>query len=712
MMYQFRLFIARVLVFILLIIQDSNFLLSLAMRQSQDFVSCQPECSPLSRMDEGRNLDKYCDDCCTYNYRALNRLYVNESCEINSTSYFLSNMSHDSNFEVKHRHSCLTSIPGNICNFPRIQHLDLRHNKITQLPKLSCVRELVILRLSNNQIQVLRAGIFDGLTKLRQVYLSRNRIHTIEMGVFHDELKELNVINLRENDLTEVDVVWLLGMTHMICLADVRTNKITKLTNKSNFTMDPSKKYGPSRIYLHNNELRILDTQMLDAIGNPLASLLSNLLYWRLTLIRNPWHCDCRIHPVAKLYSGTALRTLMAAVNGTSNDFICNTPPNLRGQCGLLHQNLSDFVCNITDFCPSGCLCQEQPEADRMVINCQNAGLAEMPKRLPFHEKLFLNFQNNSIGILPELPYMVRIVHLDISDNNLTNISSELASSADKLKYLNLANNRLKYLPETIQKLLPTEIDLSNNMLICSCDTLWLNDWFESKPHIKNRSNITCSTANGDQKITIDNLQPDEFNCRGSNSETIRIVLGIFSSLAILLTIGIIRFRFEIMASYHIYILPKMKLKWTPEVPENELEQHDIFVLVNDEHAPDRLWVIENLIPYFDQNFIKSYISFRDGIIGEVTADANITNIHNSRTVLAVISKSLLDDRLKRFELKESYCHKIKQGNGQLVLIKREEFDPALVNNRHIQAMFRLKQFINADDVELTKKISLQIDRV
>ncbi|KAK6177643.1 hypothetical protein SNE40_015703 [Patella caerulea] len=708
-MYRFRLFIARV--FILVIVQNNNFLLFLVMGQSQDFVVCQ-ECRPLSRRDEAANPDKFCNDCCKFNFSVLNRLYVIESCKINSTSYFYSFMPDDSNFKVIHQHGCLTSIPENICNFPRLQYLDLENNTITQLPNLSCLRELVILDLKGNQIQVLKAGIFDGLNQLRNIYLSRNRIHTIEMGVFHDGLKKIKRVSLRRNNLTEAEVVWALGITHIFCYFDVRYNKITKLTNKSNFTMDPSKRYGPGAIFLNNNKLKILDTQMLDAIGNPLASLVSNFLYWTITWGDNPWHCDCRIHPIATLHSVTAIRTLWALPDFEISDFVCNTPPNLKGQRGLIHQNLSDFVCNITDFCPSGCLCQEQPEADRMVINCQNAGLAEMPKRLPFHEKLFLNFQNNSIGILPELPYIGRIVHLDISNNNLTNISTAFASSADKLKYLNLANNRLKYLPETIQKLLPTEIDLSNNILICSCDTLWLNDWFESKPHIKNRSNITCSTANGDQRIIIDNLQPYEFNCRVSNSVTISIVLGIFGFLAILLIIGIIYFRFEIMASYHIYILPKMKLKWTPEVPENELEQHDIFVLVNDEHAPDRLWVIENLIPYFDRNFIKSYISFRDGIIGEVTAHANITNIHNSRTVLAVISKSLLDDPLKGFELNEAYYDKIKQGNGQLVLIKREEFNPALVNNGHIQAMFRLKQFINADDVDLTEKISLWIDRV
>ncbi|KAK6195526.1 hypothetical protein SNE40_000937 [Patella caerulea] len=637
-----------------------------------------------------------------------------DACEINSTSYFFSSMSADSNFKVTHQHSCLSSIPENICNFPRIQYLDLKNNTIRELPKLSCLRQLVSLDLRNNQIQVLKAGVFDAMNKLRIIQLSGNKIHTIEMGVFHPGLKKIKVVSLRHNNLTEADVVWVLSITHIFCYFDLSHNKITKLTNKSNFTMDQSKRYGPGAIYLQNNKLKILDTQMLGAISNSLASMISKIVYWTINGQDNPWHCDCQMHPLAALYPVKEVRKMDTALNtmGAFHDtLICHTPPNFKGKHGMLHQNLSDFVCNITDSCPSRCLCQEQPEPDRMVINCQNTGLAEMPTLLPFHAKLFLNFQKNSIGILPELPYISRIVHLDISNNNLTNISSEFFSSANKLKYLKLANNRLKYLPKTIQSLLSTEIDLSNNMLICSCDSLWFKIWFESKPNIKNRSNITCSIVNGDQRIAIENLQPDDLNCQSSNSVTISIMLGIFSFLVILFIIGIIYFRFEVMALYHIYILSKIQLKWTPKVHENKLKHYDIFVLVNDEHAPDRLWVIQNLIPYFDKNFIKSYISFRDGIIGEVTADANITNIHNSHTVLAVISKSLLDDPLKEFELNESYCHKLKHGNGQLVLIKREEFCPACVKNGHIQAMFRLKQFINADDVNLTEKISSEIDK-
>ncbi|XP_050401810.1 protein toll-like [Patella vulgata] len=680
------------------------------MGQSQEFVVCQKEkCQPKSRYEEAANLWQYCAGCCKYNRSILNNLNISQSCEINSTSYFVSSLSNDANFLVSHRHDCLPSIPDNICGFPRIQYLDLDNNTITELPKLSCLRQLVHLDLGRNQIHVLKAGIFDGLNKLRYIDLSRNKIHTIEMGVFHPGLTKIIRVDLYDNNLIEADVVWVLGITHIFCYFDLSYNKITKITNKSNFTMDPSKTYGPGTISLQNNKMRILDTKMLTAIRPPFQSLVSTLLTWRFNMDNNPWHCDCHLYPMAALYS--VVGKLRDALTDVLFDITCNTPPNLKGKLAFIHKKLSDFVCNVTDSCPSACLCQEQPDADRMVINCQNAGLSEMPKRLPFHENLFLNFQNNSIEVLPRRPYMDRIIHLDMSNNKLTKIVPEVfANLVDQLKYLNLAYNRLKHLPETIQNLRSAEIDLSNNMLICSCDSLWLKSWFESKPDIKNRSNITCSTVNGDQRITIDNLQPDEFNCRVVNSVTkpISIVLGISGFLIIVVIVVVIYFRFEITVILHTH-LPTNRKRKLDDRNDREL---DVFVLLNEASDGDRLWVIENLIPYFDRLGIKSYISFRDGIIGEVTADANITNIHNSRSVVAVISKSLFEDPLRLFELNESYCHKVKQGNGQLVLIKLEEFCLTLINNGHIRAMFKLKQFIKADDVNLFEKISSKIHNV
>ncbi|KAK6188741.1 hypothetical protein SNE40_004857 [Patella caerulea] len=705
-MNRFTLFATRVLV--LLLSYDIDVLFIPVMGQSQEFVVCQPEkCQPKSKYQEAAYIWRYCDGCCQFNLQALNNLNINESCEINSTSYFVSSRPNDTNFLVSHRHSCLPSIPENICEFPRIQYLDLENNIIRELPMLSCLRQLVFLDFSRNQIGILKTGIFDGLNKLRYIDLSRNKIHTIEMGVFHSGLTKIKRVRLHHNNLIEADVVWVLGITHIFCDFDLSYNKITKLTNKSNFTMDPNKSYGPGGISLENNKLRILDTKMLTTIRPPFQSLVSTLLTWGFNFDNNPWHCDCHLHPMAKLYS--VVGKLRAGLIHDLLDITCSTPPHLKGKFAFIHKNLSDFVCNVTDSCPSTCLCQEQPEADRMVINCQNAGLSQMPKSLPFHENLFLNFENNSIEVLPRLPYMDRIIHLDMSNNQLTKIApSVFANLGDKLKHLNLANNRVKYLPETIQKLRSAEIDLSNNMLICSCDSLWLHDWFESKPHVKNRSNITFSTANGDLRINIDNLHPDDFYCRVVNSVTISIVLAIFGLLIIVLIVTVIYFRFEIMVIFHTY-LPTNRQQKLGAGNDRGL---DVFVLLNEASDRDRIWVIENLIPYFDRSGIKSYIPCRDGIIGEVTADANITNIHNSRSVVAVISKSIFEDPLKLFELNESYCHKVKLGNGQLVLIKLEEFCPSLINNGHIRAMIKLKQFIKANDVNLFQKICSQIHKV
>ncbi|XP_050400690.2 protein toll [Patella vulgata] len=679
--------------FVLLLLISST---DLVIGQSSEFLTCAEEC-------ESTN-NNYCNDCCTFDFSALTYLEIDGYCGNPGTGRIRYNnsSSSDPKYALEWPDRCLTVVPENVCDFPTIHYINFDNNNISEIPNLSCLKQLVYLKLRFNQIQVLKRGIFGSLDKLRVIYLSGNKIHTIETGVFHTGLNSIKFVHLDYNRLTESDL-WVLNITHEFCYFDVMHNEISRVTNKANFKMDFDKNYGPGFYDLRYNKFELFDTAPLETIGHPFLRVLSKLFPWGFDLRNNPWHCDCRMHPLLSI-----IDNLRERIPRDYLDVTCASPAHLTGMIAT-SIDLSDFVCNVTESCPPGCLCQKQPQANRMVIDCQYAGLSKMPEHLPFHENLFLNFQNNFIDNLTALPYMERTVQLDLSHNNLTNIQPEVfASSVDKLQYLNLANNRLKYLPKTIQNLLSTEIDLSNNMLICSCDSLWLNSWFESKPYIKNRPNITCSTANGDQRITIDNLQPGVFNCRGSNSVTIIIVLVILSFLVIVLIIGIIYFRFEIMASYHIYILPKIKSKWTQDIHEDEQKQHDIFVLVNDEHAPDRLWVKDNLIPYLDLNFIKSYISFRDGIIGEVTSDANITNMHNSRTVLAVISKSLFEEPLRVFELNEAYCHKLKQGKGNLVLIKREECGPSSKKG-HISAMLRLKQFIDASDVRMKEKLERNI---
>ncbi|XP_050417375.1 slit homolog 3 protein [Patella vulgata] len=647
---------------ILLLLILSGDMVSVLQSNGLEFLECTSTCSGSC-------------NCCNYNDNALVLLEVDEACETQSTGLIKSQgaLLKNASFRVSHPNSCLTKFPQNFCQFPTIKTFSLNKNKIRELPNVSCLKKLVILDMSYNRIEILKSGIFDSLGMLRDIYLSGNQIHTVELDVFHAGLHSINIVYLDNNKLTEADV-WVLNITHKFCVFDLRSNQISKITNKAHFKLDNSETYGPGYSDLRYNNLTVWPAEVLENLGDSIQISLNKILHLSFDFRNNTWNCDCQFYPmmsvVDNIYKHLIRDHLMVQ---------CNSPPNLADKL-ITEVKMSELICNVSVFCPTGCVCQNRPSSNKMVINCQNAGLTKMPQKLPYHERIYMYFQNNFISQLPALPYMKRIVYLDISNNNLSFISSSAFDGAHRLEYLNLSNNKLNDLPKSFKKLHRVTIDISNNTIKCSCANVHM-----------------CTRSNGRTLI----IEKARLGCKPSVSKTklIGVVLGVIITL--LLTAMCAYFRHELLLLFYIYILKNCK-RHTSDGLKYETT-FDVFVIIDEDQDTDRLWVREHLLPYFDKYSIKSYISYRDGIPGEVTVDANITNLHNSRSVLAVVSRSCL--RTKMFQLQEAYDHMIKAGNGRFVIIKRLNVSPSSVSNGHIRAMLRLRHFIHEDDQHITDKL-------
>ncbi|XP_032883917.1 leucine-rich repeat-containing protein 52-like [Amblyraja radiata] len=90
--------------------------------------------------------------------------------------------------------------------------------------------------------------------------------------------------------------------------------------------------------------------------------------------------------------------------------------------------------------CPYGCNCSQ------FSINCTGAHLQQFPLDIPFATKQLL-FCNNNISSLPvHLNYLGGLVHLDLSNNSLAEISQSALVNMQRLVYLDLSRNRLREL--------------------------------------------------------------------------------------------------------------------------------------------------------------------------------------------------------------------------------------------------------------------------
>ena len=92
---------------------------------------------------------------------------------------------------------------------------------------------------------------------------------------------------------------------------------------------------------------------------------------------------------------------------------------------------------------------------------------------------------------------MHEISYLDMSTSNIRYINGDVISTIqENIKYLNIANNSMKYLPRAIAVSHNiTELRISNNPYECNCDMMWMRDWLVQATNVKDKENATCSTG-------------------------------------------------------------------------------------------------------------------------------------------------------------------------------------------------------------------------
>ena len=92
---------------------------------------------------------------------------------------------------------------------------------------------------------------------------------------------------------------------------------------------------------------------------------------------------------------------------------------------------------------------------------------------------------------------MREIVYMDMSSSSIEAISSDVMDALlENTLYLNISNNSLKVLPETITASANyTELWISGNPYDSSCDVMWMRDWLVEATHVMDKENVTCNTG-------------------------------------------------------------------------------------------------------------------------------------------------------------------------------------------------------------------------
>ncbi|XP_034392503.1 slit homolog 1b [Cyclopterus lumpus] len=374
------------------------------------------------------------------------------------------------------------------------------------------------LRLNNNDLSVLEAtGAFKGLTQLKKINLSNNKISEIEDGAFEGASAAVE-LHLTANHLESVRGGMFKG-TEGLRMLMLRNNKISCIHNGS-FT-------GLSNVRLlslYDNQLSSIQPGAFDTLPN-----LSTL-----NLLANPFSCDCRLSWFGAWLRSRRIVTGNPRCQGPA--FLREIPlqdvavPDFRCQDGSV---VDDGSCAAGPPCPGQCTCMDT------VVRCSNKHLQALPRGLPRNvTELYLD-GNQFTSVPKELATFKYLQLVDLSNNKISSLSDDSFSNMSQLTTLILSYNSLRCIPplalgglrslrllslhgndisELQRGIFSDVVSLSHlaigaNPLYCDCRLLWLSDWVKSG--YKEPGIARCAGPRGMEGKLLLTTPAHSFQCEG-----------------------------------------------------------------------------------------------------------------------------------------------------------------------------------------------------
>jgi len=344
--------------------------------------------------------------------------------------------------------------------------------------------------------------LFDGLQSLQTLDLSSNFISYIGLRVFSNasDLTSLRSLDLGINRLTSLEPWW-----YYRCIQDipaniyVGSNSISKFTNELKFDFQCGMKQTAGYLDLSNNNI----SHIMDILqGWNIASAtklfcitkrqgLAVRTFMHFNLEAQTYDCDCIDYPIFKFSK------VFRKGTGYLRNAFCNKKHFAEGPLGAkvlaITIPLIEFVCEVTDHCPSSCRCVYRPANVTLHVYCSSANISSLPLHLPplpkSYVKYNLDFSNNKLlRRLEHRPYFVNASILDISNCEVNIVDVDAWRGFAKMRSLlvtpsiYLHNNKIKSLPFEISGINSSSVrfTLYDNPWDCSCENRWMIAWFKS----------------------------------------------------------------------------------------------------------------------------------------------------------------------------------------------------------------------------------------
>ncbi|KAL3871122.1 hypothetical protein ACJMK2_039141 [Sinanodonta woodiana] len=670
-----------------------------------------------SKSCEKSRYDSY-EQCCCCESKTCSEL-IPPSCQVTDTVLHIEYVeavgesillqkpreAYTTNFVVQHVNGKMRKFPQNLIQFMNITRINFSQNRITEIGNITFLSDLTELILEGNKIRQISNRTFHGLVKLRTINLSRNLIKDIDPNTIFSGLNIFS-LDISYNSLTELDITNLIpeGPT---CELVYNYNPIQSIVNRIEFKLNVSKQYGDGWIKMKNSSLQSLMNWTSFGL-NDYADLGKTMTYGIYYFGSKSLNCDCSLIPYFVNIPASTLKKHLADMNTV----VCASPNSQQGKTLYNVYNSKDkwdeLVCDIIVGCPSKCHCYDIQIRKRLVVDCSNLSLSEMPESLPIgnwgSKEIDLLLANNRITRLDNKDYINRLSLLDMTGNMITFVDNKAVSHMTPSIELYIPNNTLQILPKEFQYLDP--------------DNLCIGDeYLQYKLHDINKS-LYCNYQSS--IFNIDGMSNIVTDCTNQSLEFPNLAWIIIGLLLGLLASGInlYIYRYEIFILYRrcrLHILER-KFVLSPD------DMDSIFICCDGVNLDTLQWAARELVPYLKSEGFKTMLPYLDVLPGALNETETTAAVKSSRVYIIVLSLSQGSTSEEDINSKSSFKFEFSiiwqefasQSMKKIIVVNFDQLEGKCVKDRRLKALVRVGIVADFYDREelLVKKIRKNLSKL
>ncbi|CAC5394175.1 unnamed protein product [Mytilus coruscus] len=276
------------------------------------------------------------------------------------------------------------------------------------------------------------------------------------------------------------------------------------------------------------------------------------------------------------------------------------------------------------------------------------------------------------IDSLGKLPYLK---HLNLSHNLLDTVP-DVVTIFDSLTELDLSHNQLTTIQIKIRNWIDTQhnkigtfkLYLSNNPLICSCNTKTFLSWIlKTKVNLDKNGNYSCWISSIKKINYTKNVAEDFHHYFVDCDTTVWIKLGISLLVSVLSSLICITLLYNFRWRIIFFFFRNFR-----RFAEKGLEltfDYDVYVSYSD----DCISFVKELQKKVEDDWgFKICFEDRDFVVGESIATERASFIHRCRHVIFLVSPSIVENEWTRFEIERAKYEKFSKNLQKIVVITRD----------------------------------------